>query len=417
MAQPLGKSVPIYACAFAVAGATPFLLLPLLTRQLSPAQFGEVTSFLILTAMLANAAGLSAHGFVSVRYFKVPTAEFRGLMTSALAAVVAAHGLAAALVLALYLPLGRALDLPFGTLLLAVAAALFLSMNMVFLALFQASGRPLHYLGARLIQGLIELLLCIALLYLLAPDAGSRMHSYAVAIAASAVFGLHCSLRAKHLGGVGVDTRQLRALAAFGLPMLPHILAGTAIAYQDRVVVSSLLGAENLGFYMAAMQIGMVMIALVEPLNKALAPWLFEQLSRNDSAVRAMIVRNTYRLFAALACVGVVVAMGARLFFDQLVGPGYAAAMPLIPWMVAGFVLQGMYYAVVNYLFYAERTGRLSLVSATTAVAGCAVSYLFTFRWGLEGAAMSFALNNGLLFVGVWWAASRVVAMPWRLGR
>ena len=69
------RSIVIYACAFAVAGATPFLLLPVLTRHLSPAQFGEVTSFLMVTALLGNLAGLSAHGFVTVRYFKTARAQ------------------------------------------------------------------------------------------------------------------------------------------------------------------------------------------------------------------------------------------------------------------------------------------------------------------------------------------------------
>ena len=199
--------------------------------------------------------------------------------------------------------------------------------------------------------------------------------------------------------------------------MLPHVAAGTAITYLDRMVVSSLLGAQSLGLYMAAMQVGMVMIALVEPLNKALAPWLFRQLARDDEAVRRMIVRRTYGLLAALVLAGVLLATLAWMLFDRLVGTAYVAARPLVPWMVAGFVLQGMYYAVVNYLFFAERTGRLSVTSATTAVVGLGVSYLLTSHWGLLGAGMSFAINNALLLVLVWVVAAAAVPMPWRLRR
>lgn len=168
---------------------------------------------------------------------------------------------------------------------------------------------------------------------------------------------------------------------------------------------------------MAAMQIGMVMIALVEPLNKALAPWLFRQLARNDEAVRRMIVRRTYGLFVALALVGVVLAAAAWLLFERLVGAAYAEARPLVPWMVAGFVLQGMYYAVVNYLFFAERTGRLSATSSTVAVVGVGVSTLLTSQWGLVGAAVSFTINNALLLLLVWAVAAASVPMPWRLRR
>lgn len=412
MSMPVGRSVLIYGCAFAVAGATPFLLLPILTRALSPQQFGEVTSFLILTTILSNAAGLSAHGFVSVRYFKTTTPEFRGLATSATLAVVAAHALAALALVALFPQLQRLLDLPLALSMLAVAAALVLSLNLIFLSIFQSAGQPLLYLRSRLVQAIIEFSLCVALITLFVADSGSRIYSYAAALAASAAVGLVMCWRRGHLGA-GIDRTHLRSLAAFGLPMLPHIVAGSALVYVDRVVVSSLLGNESLGIYMVAMQIGMAMVVLIEPLNKALGPWLFDQLAKDDPALRRMIVRRTYMLYGVLAAIGIAVAGAASLFFDELIGARYGAARAIVPWMVAGFVLQGMYYSVVNYLFFAERTGRLSIMSSATAIVGCGVSYALTSSFGLAGAGISFAFNNGLLFVLVWFAASKAVPMPW----
>ena len=85
--------------------------------------------------------------------------------------------------------------------------------------------------------------------------------------------------------------------------------------------------------------------------------------------------------------------------------------------MVAGFVLQGMYYSVVNYMFYAERTGRLSLVTGTTAVVGCVISYALTSAFGMQGAAASFLVNNTLMFLLVWLVAAKAVPMPWGLGQ
>lgn len=416
MSAPVGRSVLIYGCAFAVAGATPFLLLPVLTHQLSAEQFGVATSFIVLAAMLANAAGLSANGFVSVRFFKTDGNSYTSLTTSAMAAVVSAHGLAAVLVVAFFPQLQRLLGLPLGWSLLAVASALVLSLNTVLLSIFQSTGQPLRYLRARLIQGAIELFGCLALLALFVPDAGARIYSYAAALAVSAVVASRACVRAGHVGA-RVERTHLRELAKFGVPMLPHVVAGSALAYLDRVVVSSLLGAESLGVFMVAMQIGMVLVVLIEPLNKALAPWLFAQLSTADAQRRRRIVVHTYLLWFGLGTVGLAVAGISTVFFDQLIGPGYSRARSLVPWMAGGFVLQGMYYSVVNYLFYAEKTGRLSVMSGLTACIGGILSYALTSSFGLVGAGASFALNNGLLFVLVWFAAARAVPMPWLAGR
>lgn len=406
------RSVVIYACAFAVAGATPFLLLPVLTRHLSPAQFGEVTSFLMFTALLGNFASLSAHGFVSVRYFKTAPEQFAPLVGTALSVLALSHGLALAATALLHPLLVQVLDLPLVPSLLAVGAAFFMNLCLVWLALFQSSGQPMRYLQARLIQGVLELGLGSVLVVWVLAEALSRTGSYTAALAASAAFGAWMCHR-RGLFTLRFQRTQARALLTFGLPLLPHIVAGTTITYLDRLVVSSLLGAESLGFYMVAMQIGMAMVALTEPLNKALAPWLFAQLAKNDEAVRRMIVRRTYLLFAALALLGLVVAVAAHLLFDQIINPRFAPARALIPWMVGGFVLQGLYTSVVNYLFYAERTGRLSVVSASTALMGCGVSWLMTTRYGLQGAAMSFAFNSAVLFLLVWAVAARAVPMPW----
>jgi hypothetical protein len=68
-------------------------------------------------------------------------------------------------------------------------------------------------------------------------------------------------------------------------------------------------------------------------------------------------------------------------------------------------------------MFYAERTGTLSIVTGSTAALGCLVSYGLTSAFGLVGAGASFLLNNSLLFLLVWLATSKAVPMPWRLWR
>ncbi|MFO0472522.1 MAG: lipopolysaccharide biosynthesis protein [Pseudomonadota bacterium] len=412
MTTPVGRSVLVYGCAFAVAGATPFVLLPFLTQRLAPAEFGVVASFLMFVALLANLTGLSVHGFASVRYFKEERATLAAMVADATALLLISHALAALGVLLLLPLLQRTLGLPLEQLLLGVAAALVLNVNVLWLALFQSSQQPLRYLKARLLQAGLEIGLCVALVLAVAAVAVARTGSYAVAIAARAVLGAWWCRRQGLVAG-WPGRGHWRALLRFGLPLLPHLVAGTAIVHLDRLVVSTQLGPQSLGLYMSALQLGMVMVLLVEPLHKALAPWLFAQLAKNDDAVRRMVVKRTYALFAGLAALGAVFALAAVAAFDRLVGPAYLEARALVPWMVAGFVLQGLYYGVVNYLFYAERTGRLSMATGTAAVVGAAVAWTLTSAFGLTGAAMSFVVNNAMLLTLVWAMAARAVPMPW----
>lgn len=408
------RDILIYALAFAFAGGTPFILLPILTRYLTLLQFGEVTSFLVWSTLFANLAGISAHGFISVRYFRVKVEQFRILVMSSFATITIAHIVVLILVTILYPFFNDIFKLSFNYVVIAIISALFLNINLQILAIFQVSGKPLMYLYSRIMQATIELTLCITLLYSGLINPGARVYSYTLALIASVSIGVvYC----KRLGyfNFRVEKQAIHALLQFGVPILPHIIAGTAITYLDRLLVSSILGTESLGIYMVAMQIGMAMIIFIEPLNRALTPWLFQQLNRDQFEVRRMIVLRTYQLFIALVLIGIVLSYTSYYLFEIFIDRQFLTSRQLIPWMVAGFVMQGMYYTQVNYLFYAERTGRLSIITASVATFGCLISWGMTTVFGLVGAAASFFINNTLLFLLVWLAASQYVPMPWRL--
>lgn len=407
-------SLLIYLLAFIFAGITPFVLLPILTRQLSPLQFGEAAAFLNFVAILASAVGLSSNSFVAVRYFKTPGVQFKLLVTSVLVAVYVLHATILLIFSPFYHHLILLLKLPIDYIVIAIGASSVLCTNFIFLSIFQSSNQPLRYLLLRFIQSFAEISLCVGAASILAPNSGIRVYTYIIAIAASTFMGWYCCYRDNKIG-MRIDPSSIKGLVAYGIPALPHTVAGIGLMYSDRLMVSSLLGAESLGIFTVALQLGMAMSLINEPLNKALAPWLFEKLSKSDAGLNREIVKSTYVLFVLLVLVGILFAALLPIIFDQIVGPGYSKARVLLPWFILGFVFQGMYYTVTNYLFYAEKTGRLSIASGLAAIIGCAVSFGLTSTNGLEGAAISFAIGNALLFIFVWLAAASAVPMPWLL--
>ena len=403
-----------YLGAFAFAGLTPFILLPVLTNHLSPAHFGAVTSFIIWTTLLANIAGLCAHGFVSVRFFKVEANKVKVLVASSIAAVALAHVVATSVLFFFFNNFAQVFDIPIKYLLLGVIASFFVSINLIMLTIFQVTNSAKLYFYDRSFQALVELLLCVLFLHTFFADSGSRIYSYTLAILLSTILALFYMKKIEYIGVKCSYIDSLRLLK-FSAPLMPHIVAGTAISNLDRLIVSSSLGAESLGVYMAAMQIGMAMIVLIDPLNKALMPWLFEQLQKNCDDVRRVVVKKTYQLYLVLIFFGVVLYFFANFIFDNIINERYSDARTLIPWFVAGFVMQGMYYTQVNYLFYAERTGRLSLITVLVAIIGVLISWQLTSLYELTGAGASFLINNALMFFLVWYVSSKTVSMPWSL--
>lgn len=407
-----GRSIFLYGLAFVFAGLTPFILLPVLTHRLDPAEFGQATSWIILAVMIANVCGLTTHGLISVRFFKADREMLQKLVPTALAVVLVMHGLLAVVLFLGLDPLARFTHLPARYSIAAAAVGMVISLNLAGLALMQVSGRPGLYLALRIVQSVLEIGGCLVLLQVLSATADVRIWSYAVAVAGSAFLALSF-IAAQSLLNRLPDSRSVGDVLRFGVPMVPHVLAGQLLSNLDRLMVSYVLGVKELGIFMVASQLGMALSLVIEPLNRALAPWLFERLATDDRPMRASIVRGTYALFGGIFVVALLSAGAFIALFDYIFTEQYSSAKLLVLPVAIGMAFQGMYYGVVNYVFYAEATARLSLVSSTTVLLGVLSSYLLVTNWGLGGAGVSFMLTNVVLFFAVWHLSRKVVEMPW----
>lgn len=410
--RQLSGSFIIYAIAFAVAGLSPFVLLPFLTRNLSSAEFGIAAFFITCCQLMANFASLGTHGYVSVRYFKSHTRGWGSAITAAMTVVIVVHLALFVVLLVAGEWIERWLSMPLYAINLLAAASLLLCMNFIYLAVYQSSDNPKYYLAARVVQAVFEISLCLAAIYFYSATAKARIYTFPVAVGMAGLIGIYFCRKMDAFSFDGFRESIRRALR-FGLPMLPHVAAGTLISFLDRIIIAAVMGPDDLGVYMAAAQLGLVMLLVIEPFNKAYAPWLFSRLAEGTAEMRVKIVRLTYLFFAVLMIIGVIATVGALIVYDFIIGAQFGAGRRLVPLIVAAYVIQGMYYTVVNYLFYSEKTYVLSAISVTTVILSSGINYVMVSLYGLQGAAISLAMNNLILFLLVWFFAAREVKLPW----
>ncbi|GAA4046856.1 oligosaccharide flippase family protein [Parerythrobacter jejuensis] len=402
----------LYAIAFSFAGLTPLVLLPVLTQALSPAEFGQATSWIVLVAMIANTCGLTVHGLVSVRFFKDAFVGFQRIVAAAISVILLVHLLAGLVISTGLVPLSAFTGLTRTYSLGAAAVGVALSINLIGLAFMQASQRPGIYLLLRMLQSAIEILGCLALLQLIVAGPDVRIWSYVAAIAASALCALAFLVK-KRVLATAPDKKAFESVARFGIPLVPHVFAGQMLTNLDRIMVSYLLGIEKLGIFMVASQLGMALSLVIEPLNRTLAPWLFKKLTDGSEDDKRLIVKVTYGLFVGLLALSMIAAALFVSVFDLLFSDEFSDAKQIIVPVAVGMAFQGMYYGVVNYIFYAEKTGKLSFVTCGVVAAAVVWSALLIMQFGILGAGLSFMITNIVLFVAVWVLSNAVMPMPW----
>lgn len=408
----LVRSAGVYAIANLVNSAIPFLLLPVLTRYLAPADFGIVSMFQVLVAVVGPFVGLSIHGAIGRQYFekdKAELAEYIGtgfliLMASTLTVTLAVWIFSGVL--------GRISSISDSWLMLVTPISFSLFVIQVTLVIWQMQGEALRYSLFSVCQTLCNAGLAVWLIAV----AGKGWHGVVVAQAVTtalfALAGLRSLLRS---GWITLVWRREYASSAlsFGLPLIPHALGGWAIDMIDRMFVANFAGIAVTGIYSVGYQIGKIIGIMESAFNQAWIPYLYESLREDTRDVRIKLVRLTYAYCLGLVAVSLLLSFFAPWFMNIFIGREFSGAHQYVVWIALGYAANGMYKMMAGYVFFVQQTAVLAKVTFATAVISVFATYLLTKEYGAMGAAYATTLSFICCFLFTWILSNRMYRMPW----
>ncbi len=413
MSTSLLRAGVIYVLANVLAAGVPFLLLPILTRALPPDQYGEVVAFFLLVSVCSSVAGLNAHSSIAVRWFERETLDFPTFVGTAVALALASTLGCAALLVAAASLWQQQLGLSAWMWPLAALAAGATVLGNARTALWQSQRRPWPVATFQVTGASLNMGLSLLGVFWLGQGAAGRNLGALLAAGIMAVVGVYLLRRALDLNW-SFAGQHARQVLRFGLPLVPHALAGAVIVGADRYVVSAQLGTDALGIYGAAAQLGMVLNVLSDAAVKAASPWLYAQLSNAGTRGRLRVVAATY----ASVPIALIVAIAVWLLFvavgPWLLGQRYQAAIGLSLWFLLGGALTAIYLNIAGLFFFTSRNEWLAAATAVSALVAVLAAPHLTQAYGLEGAAASYCLVQGVQTGLAWLLSLRVRPMPWR---
>ena len=403
-----------YLLSNLLSAAVPFALLPVLTRYMAPAEYGQVGIYQTLLLGLAAFIGLTAHGAAAVKYYEqgISKEELKEYVGNCFVILAATTVVAFVVVGALARPISSWLGLGPQWLLLAIVVACATFTVSLRLVQWQVRKQARRYGVFQVCQSLTNTSLSLLLVVVLLQGAPGRILALSVTplcFAAVALFLLHRD----GLLGFAWRPRHLRELVAYGIPLIPHSVGYFLLSSVDRFVINAKLGSAQVGIYMAAAQLASGLGLVFDAINNAYVPWLFERLKRNEAEEKRRIVRGTYVYFLFLGGVVVLAFTLAPYVVVLVAGAKYAAGAKVIGWLVLGWAFHGMYLMVTNYVFFSKRTGLLSLSTVTAGLLNIGLLLVLIPYEGLRGAAIAFAISSGAKLLMTWCAAQLSHPMPW----
>lgn len=415
LGRPLLRQAGVYTASNLVGKAIPFLLLPVLTRFLSPTDYGIVAMFLFSALILDPFISLGFAGAVTVKYYDKTTDLPAYLGTGAMITAVLAVPFEL-LVFVLRDPLSQLTQVPPEWLLLVVPLVVARAVGAVLFSLLRVRGKALLFGVIQNAQSLV--LIALSLLFVVALGLGwrGRLDAELVGWLVFAVVGLLALWRSGWLKLVFVR-HYAGHLAKFGIPLIPHTLGAILIVQTDRLLLTNLVGVSETGLYTVGYQLAVLVDLVGSSFNNAYAPWLFQTLTDADDRTKRRLVRLTYVQFIAMTALAVAVAIAMPWLAEHVLARSFAGSGQYVAWFALGFLFSGMYYMVTNYIFYVQKTRWLAAVTITVALINIPLTYFLIKLNGGIGAAQATAIALGLSFLFTWIVSQRVYPMPWFGGR
>jgi O-antigen/teichoic acid export membrane protein len=411
----------VYAVARIALSAMDLIFLPLYTRVLTPSEYGLVA---VGTSMLAVFSLVYAFGFDGALmrlYFTVPddSAERRDVVGGILVAMLAVGVATATALLA-------AGPTPFGDLLqgvsprffgLLAASALCNLLPMVWLQVLQLRQRPTAYLAASIAYALVRSLSIVVAVVILRRGAEGWAEAY---LATTLIAAVAAVALIRPYVRFGRTLAVVREALPFGLPMLAHQAAGWLSVSAGRLLLNALVPLAAVGTYQVAFGVGQGIGLITTAVNFAYAPAFMAAAARSATETGQRFGRFATVYLGTLFLVAVLVALFRDPVIRLAAASRYAAAAPILPIVLATFVAQGIYFVLVNPIFYHRSSVRvLPLLTIGGAVVGLVGLRLLVPRIGIAGAAWAALASNVVVVLTAYPLSQRSLRMVYdhrRLG-
>ena len=403
----------LYTIATAVQTSATILVLPAITRVLSPAEYGTVAAAVIVLTIVGILGRAGIPSAISLDWFEADAGpeRARGLVSTTFALATAV-----ALLLEITGPLWSEIfdGVEYGAALrIAVWGSVFAAVTVAVQGIMLSDDRPAEFLTTAILSTAVGQALGLVFVAVLDWGAAGYLGGLAIGFGLAALYGVWRT---------GLSTRGLKdrplvtSALAVGLPTVPHSLSLYLLAAGDRVVIERIEGLDAVGRYQVAYLIGALGIYLLAAANNA---WGRLVYGAQDEDRRADVLAQTT---AALYPLAAIVAGGIALLAPValvVAAPGDYEPLALTP--VTAIVALSVvpyvgYLSNVHLIFWRRKTGVLGWSTPLAAAVNVALTVALVPVIGLAGAALATVVSYAGQALLVRRARIKLQRVPWRAG-
>ena len=406
------RNSTIYLGSSILNKAIPFLLLPILTKYLSPSEYGVVSIFQIFISLFTAVVGMAINTNVSKNFYSYGRIRMALLIGNILKVLALSTLVVFTITYTTTIFFEEVFSLPKNWVrAIPVLSAMFM-VNTINLTVLRMKGEAITYGIFEVSSTLVNMGVSIVMLVLYNYGWESR----AIGISSSYLIfffaGLYLLNKRKYIDHK-FDKHETKAVLKLSLPLIPHALGGIVIAVSDRLFIEKMISLQAVGVYTVGYMFGMVVMLFTDAFIKAWNPWFFKTLAKPTIKKKHRVVQYTYIYLVLVLVLAFGVTLMGKLMLPYFVEPEYFEASKFIFWVALGYVFFGAYQIFFPYLVHIGKTSFLATSTVVSAIVNLVMNYFLIKKYGAIGAAYATVIAYVLSCILVFWYQKKQFEMPW----
>lgn len=199
-----------------------------------------------------------------------------------------------------------------------------------------------------------------------------------------------------------IDMQRLRPMLVYAIPILGISIAGILNQSVDKILFPLLFADKaeattQLGIYGACFKIAVVMVMFIQAYRYAIEPYIFKRSKESDDKSSNAITTLYFTIFALLIYLGVSFYLDD--VFKYLVSPAYYEGLKVVPVVMAGEFLFGLYFNVSFWFKLNDQTYWGTLFTIIGCVLTIAIIVIFVPLYGYMACAWATVVCNSVMLL------------------
>lgn len=408
------KQFSLYTIVGFLNAGIGFLILPILTHYLTPADYGIISLVNTYVTIFIPIIGLSTASLISVEYYnkKLTVKEFRSLFSS----VILIPFITLIPFLIVFIlgsgQLPAIMELPEKAYWLILPLTLFALMQDNFKSFLVVSKRAYLFSIATLSKIGFEIPLTILFIVYASMNWDGRILAWMITVILFSCVAIFF-YRKWDLLSKDVSRNYIIKAITFGAPLILHQVGKFVINQSDKIFLAKMISIEEMGIYAVGYQVGMVLLIVCTAFSNFFSPFLYEHLNKGTHEAKLKIIRVSYLFIIAMFFILVILTLLTPTFFSFFISTEFAAATQYVFWIGLSYCFWGIYLLFAGYIFFLKKSRILGILSLFNVGINLVSNYYFIKWLGGIGAAYATCISFFIFSLVIAFISNKLYPMPW----